>query len=261
VIGAALSFGGCKRFQRKHIPVPALDEQPYPTCSAADGGLVPSQTLFEETLRSGPNHQDKTIVESYRFEDRGCVYAMTVRQAWPLGISEVEVVWDRELRPLRAWKRMTIPGIPQAGERAEIRRYELRTEPAGIKRRAPDGSVDFEQLLGGTPLAIIGPGRGLIAAWVKRANLKVGEKRRELAIDVRALEKIELVTLLREDDMVHPVLGPVSVYTFYGRETVFVDERGAVVGDLAGLLPSRLVTLPEPPKLPTYDPPDPAHTP
>jgi len=61
--------------------------------------------------------------------------------------------------------------------------------------------------------------------------------------------------------MDHPELGKISVYTFYGRESVFVDARGAVVGDLAGLLPDRLVKLPALPELPRYGAPDPVATP
>ena len=71
--------------------------------------------------------------------------------------------------------------------------------------------------------------------WIKRARLAPGEKVRELVLDIRALEKIELVTLLREPDMDHEELGRVRVYTFYGRETVFADEQDRIVGDLAGM--------------------------
>jgi hypothetical protein len=258
-LGAALSFSGCKRFQRKHIPADNIEVSAYPACSAPAQGTP--GTLFSRHLRSGPNHPDKAIVENYTFEDRGCVYAMQVRQDWPMGISDVEVLWDHDLIPIRIWKRMIIPGIPQAQEHAEVRLYELRTEPVGIKRRAPSGHVEQEHLLGGKPLAVIGPGRGLISAWIRKAKLAVGQKRRELVIDVRALEKIEPVTLQREEDMQHPILGQVAVYTFYGRETVFVDAQGAVVGDLAGLVTDQLATNPAPAPLPRYGEPDPIHTP
>jgi hypothetical protein len=258
-LGAALSFSGCKRFERKHIPADNIEVSAYPVCDAS----APSApgTLFTRHLRSGPNHPDKTIVENYTFEDRGCVYAMRIRQDWPMGISDVEVLWDRDLKPVRIWKRMIIPGIPQAEERAELRLYQLQSEPVGIRRRAPDGNIDQEHLLGGRPLAVIGPGRGLISAWIRRAKLAVGEKRRELIIDVRALEKIEPVTLQREVDLHHPILGKVAVYTFYGRETVFVDAEGAVVGDLAGLVTDQLATNPPPPPLPQYGAPVPVHSP
>jgi hypothetical protein len=61
--------------------------------------------------------------------------------------------------------------------------------------------------------------------------------------------------------MHHPELGDVRVYTFYGRESVFVDERGMVVGDLMGLRADRAVKAPPPPALPMYGTPDPVGTP
>jgi hypothetical protein len=259
VLGAALAFFGCKRFERKHVPVDHVAELGYPSCPEPDAGAP--TLLGSEHLRAGPSHSDKSVVERYRIERRGCLVAFTVRQEWPLGTSDVEVLYDAQLQPLRIWKRMTLPGIPRAGERADVRRYELRTDPVSVKLRSMEGRISYELLKGGKPRAVIGPGRGLIGMWIRRARLGVGEKVRVLAIDVRGLEKIEPVTLLREPDMRHPELGPVRVYTFYGRETVFADERDMIVGDLAGLRPHRLLKTPEPPALPIYGPLDPVHTP
>ena len=45
-----------------------------------------------------------------------------------MGTADVEVLYDKDLMPLRIWKRMTLPGLPDAGEKADIRRYELRTD-------------------------------------------------------------------------------------------------------------------------------------
>ena len=259
VLAAALSLFGCKRFQRKHIPVDRVAELGYPTCA---GKLPPAGELLDrEYLRSGPVHPDKQVVERYAIKRRACLVAVELRQEWPLGTSDVEVLYDANLLPLRIWKRMTLPGIERAGERADIRRYELRTDPVSVKLRTMDGQVGFEQLLGGRPKVVIGPGRGLLSMWIRRAKLKVGEKVRELAIDVRALEKIEPVTLLREADMQHPELGAVRVYTFYGRETVFVDARDMVVGDLMGLRADRVLRTSPPLALPVYGTPDPMGTP
>jgi hypothetical protein len=201
------------------------------------------------------------VVERYAIKRRGCLVAVELRQEWPLGTSDVEVLYDQNLLPLRIWKRMTLPGIERAGERADIRRYELRSDPVSVKMRSMNGHIGFEQLLGGKPKVVIGPGRGLISMWIQRAKLEVGQKVRELAIDVRGLEKIELVTLLREVDMDHPELGHVRAYTFYGRETVFVDERDMVVGDLLGLRADRVLKTPPPIALPQYGTPDPVNTP
>jgi hypothetical protein len=276
LIAATLSLAGCERFQRKHIPVDKVEELGYPGCAGA--GLSSTRQLGSEHLRAGPSHSDKSVVERYRIEQRDCIesgavvrergmtpgaslIAVTVRQEWPLGTSDVEVIYDAQLLPLRIWKRMTLPGIERAAERADIRRYELRTDPVSVKLRSMEGRISFELLSGGRPRAVIGPGRGLISVWIRRARLQVGQKVRELAIDVRGLEKIELVTLQREADLQHRELGPVRVYTFHGRETVFVDKRDLVVGDLAGLRPDRLLHTDPPPPLPLYGPIDPVHTP
>lgn len=258
ILALALLFG-CKRFERKHIPVESLPELGYPSCQ----GKVPGagELIAEEHIRSGPAHSGKDIVERFDLRARDCLVVFNMRQDWPYGTTDFEVVFDRELKPLRAWKRMLIPALENARERAEIRRYELRSEPVGIKRRAPDGAISYEQLKGGRPLVVIGPGRGILSMWLRRARLAPGEKVRELAIDVRALEKIEPVTLLREPDMVHRELGKVRVYTFYGRETVFADERDVVIGDLAGLRPDRMLSTPRPPPIPLFGPIDPVHTP
>src|SRR5690606_3859672 len=106
-----------------------------------------------------------------------------------------------------------------------------------------------------------GPGRGLISMWIRRAKLEVGQKVRELALDIRGLEKIGMVTLRREQDIQHDLLGKVRVYTIYGREAVFTNEDNVVVGDLAGLLPDHLVHLPRPREVPMYGPVDPVNTP
>jgi hypothetical protein len=252
--------GGCKRFERKHVPVEKVEELGYPTCPANPTG--PTQKLVaEQHLRSGPAHTDKSIVEHYSIRERDCLYVVTVRQEWPMSTADVEVLYDQKLMPLRIWKRMTLPGLPDAGEKADIRRYELRTDPVSVKRRQMSGAIDYELLKGGRPVVVIGPGRGLISMWIKRAKLAVGQKVRELAIDVRALEKIGLVTLRREENMVHELLGPVRVYTIYGREAVFTDENDVVIGDLAGMLPDRVNTLPPPPAVPLYGTLDPVHTP
>ncbi len=258
-LAALVLAAGCERFKRKHIPVDQVPELGYPTCDGKPP--PPGELLASEHLRSGPVHPDKQVVERYAIKQRGCLVAVEVRQEWPLGTSDVEVLYDAQLSPLRVWKRMTLPGIERAGERADIRRYELRSDPVTIKIREMEGALAFEKLLGGRPKVVIGPGRGLLSMWIRRAKLKVGEKLRELALDVRGLEKIEPVTLLREADMRHPELGPVRVYTFYGRETVFVDERDMVVGDLMGLRPDRVLKTPPPPALPRYGAPDPVHTP
>jgi hypothetical protein len=111
--------------------------------------------------------------------------------------------------------------------------------------------------------AIVGPGRGVITAWLKKEKLSVGGKTSELVLDFRDMvESLEVGTLERHEDQEEPSLGgKVRVYTFFGRETVFADDNDVVIGDLAGMRPSDKVSTPEPPPLPTYGGADPAHTP
>lgn len=253
-------LSGCKKFQRKHLPVDSVPERGYPAC---DGAMPPQgEVVGEGHLRSGPNHPDKTIVERFTLRRRGCLWSATVRQEWPMGTADVEVLYDASLRPLRIWKRMSLPGAKQPDKELDIRRYELRAEPVEVKRRHQDGHVDYEIIKGGKPAAVVGPGRGLLSMWIRKARLAPGQKVRETIIDVRGgLETIEPVTLLREPDMQHPELGAVGVYTVYGRETVFTDASGVVVGDLAGLRPHATLSTPAPPPIPLFAPLDPVNTP
>jgi hypothetical protein len=110
---------------------------------------------------------------------------------------------------------------------------------------------------------VVGPGRGVITAWLKRAKLPVGGKTYDMVLDFRSMvESLEMGSLERYPDQYEPSYGKtVRVYTFFGRETVFADENDVVIGDLAGMRPSDRLTTPEPPALPTYGGPDPAHTP
>jgi hypothetical protein len=175
----------------------------------------------------------------------------------------VQVVYDDHWQPLRVWKRMTIPGDARPDGHADVRRYELRTPEVTITRRGPDGVRHYEILRGAKPTVVIGPGRGLITAWLRRAHLAVGARVREPALDMREMvEVLRPVTLQREPDMVLDWLGRnARVYTFYGRETVFADENDVVIGDLAGLRPAELLHTPEPPPMPLYGMPDPVNTP
>jgi hypothetical protein len=212
-------------------------------------------------LRSGPTHKDPNIVERFTLRKRDCLWTMQVRQEWPLGTADVEVVYDAAFKPLRIWKRMTLPGTPNPAATADIKRYELRTNPVQIKRRRSDGQLEFEHLLGESPGIVIGPGRGLLSVWIRQARLRQGERVRRPAIDVRGLEKLEPVALKREADMNHPELGPVQVYSFYGSETVFTNDEGVVVGDLAGMRAHSALQTPEPKAIPLYGPLDPVGTP
>ena len=263
----ALAVAGCKRH---HVPVDAVPELGYPACG--DAGDDPGAAVARGHIRAGPTSNERNVVERFVLDRTSCGFTLRSRQEWPLAIADVEVRYDAALTPLWAWKRLTIAGSPRADGNADIRRYELRTGTVFIKRRDPEGRTILEKLLPGgrAPIpegsridAVVGPGRGTITPWLRRAHLTEGSKTRALVLDFRDMvEAVEEATLERSADQEEPgYAGKVRVYTFFGRETVFADDSATVVGDLAGMRPSDALTTPEPPALPDYGGPDPVHTP
>ena len=264
-LACALPLEACKR---RHVPVDSVPELGYPACADAGPGVL----IARRRIRSGPFSTEKNVVEQFELRQTPCGYTFDSRQEWPLDISDVKVSYDEALSPTWAWKRMTIAGSKRADGNADIRRYELRAGPVFIKRRDAEGDVTLEKLLPGGRVAVadgarvgavIGPGRGVVTPWLKRARLAVGAKTRDLVLDFRGmLETLEMATLERMADRFEPSLGKtVRVYTFYGRETVFADDEDVVIGDLAGMRPADSLRTPEPDPLPTYGPIDPQHTP
>jgi hypothetical protein len=259
---------GCTR---KHVPVDAEPELGFPVCS--DAGLDEVGTLVAQGhLRAGPFSAEKNVVERFELRRTSCGFSFHSRQEWPLSIADVEVRYDASLTPIWAWKRLTISGSLRADGNADIRRYELRTGDVFIKRRDADEQLTLQKLLPGGRMnvppgakvgALVGPGRGIITAWLQRERLPVGGKTQDLVLDFRDLfESLEEGTLERVPDLYEPSLGrSVRAYTFFGQETVFADENDVVIGDLAGMRPDESLTTPEPPSLPTYGAPDPVHTP
>ncbi len=241
----------------KRKPVASVPRLAYPSCG--DGDLPAPEVLSSGVLRSGPEMREQGVVERYTLAQRGCLRIFSVRQEWPRQITDVEVVYDAQYRPLRAWKRMAVPGFEESTE--DIRLYEFRGEHPTMIRRSPDGEESY-RFEAGEPVALVGPGRALIGAWIRRAGLEVGEVARGPVFDFRGLiERVEDGQLRRDADRQDEVLGGVRVFTFYGRETVFADESGDVVGDLAGLLEASHVDSPLPPSIPSPTPADPHGTP
>jgi hypothetical protein len=267
-LACAAAAAGCKR---RHVPVDAVPELGYPSCGDAGADDV-GVLVAQGHIRSGPVSNDKNVAERFELRRTSCGYTFRSRQEWPLDISDVEVRYDRNLTPIWAWKRMTMAASQRADGNADIRRYEMRTGDVFIKHRDATGAVALEHLLPGGRMqapvgvrvgAVIGPGRGVLTAWLKRENLKVGDKTDELVLDFRnMLEGLEIAALRRDPDQYEPSLGKtVRVYTFYGQDTVFADDDDVVIGDLGGMRPSDSLPPPEPEPLPTYGGPDPAHTP
>jgi hypothetical protein len=259
---------GCKR---KHVPVDAEPELGYPECR--DAGVIQDGVVVAAGhLRAGPLSHEKSVVERFELRRTPCGYTFRSRQEWPLEISDVEVRYGPDLAPSWAWKRMTIAGSKRADGNADIRRYELRTGDVFIKQRDAQGDLVLEKLMPGGRIhvpdgarvgAVVGPGRGVITAWLRHARLPVGAKVHELVLDFREMvETLEIAALERDPDLYEPTLGKtVRVYTFFGRETVFADQDDVVIGDLAGMRPSDSLSTPEPEALPAYGGADPAHTP
>ncbi len=267
VVSAVLLLG-CKR---KHVLVDSVPELGFPACGDAgvdEGGTVAGQGH----LRAGPTAADQNVAERFELRRTSCGYSFHSRQEWPLAISDMEVRFDASLTPLWAWKRLTIAGSKREDGNADTRRYDLRTGDVFIKHRDAEGQLTLEKLLPGGRMsvpagakvgAVVGPGRGVITAWLQRAKLPVGGKTKELVLDFRdMIEALEEGTLERNPDVYEPSLEKsVRAYTFFGKETVFADENDVVIGDLAGMRPSDSLKTPDLPPLPTYGAPDPVHTP
>jgi hypothetical protein len=251
-----------------------VPELGYPACSGDSGAddQVESALVASGHIRAGPVSSEKNVVERFELRKTACGYMLRSRQEWPLAISDIEVRYDADLTPLWVWKRMTIAGSRRLDGNADIRRYELRTGDVFIKHRDAQGEMLLEQLLPGGRMnvedgarvgAVVGPGRGVITVWLKRAKLPVHAKVHELVLDFRdLLETVEIGALERNPDQFEPSFGKtVRVYTFFGRETVFANDDDVVIGDLGGMRPSDSLSTPEPEPLPMYGEPDPRHTP
>lgn len=253
----ALALCGASACKRQHYAADSLPELPYPTCEG------PTETLYESVLTSGATDTRMPIVERFRWERRGCYFAAVVRQEWPAQIADVEVLYDQEQRPLRAWRRHTMPRSPRPDGGADTKSYELRTTPIGIRHKGPSGVVDHETLRADRAAeVVVAAGRGVVGVWLQRAKLAVGEKVKAGVLDVRGVEKLEQGSLERlPDQRVDALGGVVRVYTFLGKETVYADENDRVVGDLAGLVDAGRARAALPPPMPTFAPIDPAHTP
>jgi hypothetical protein len=239
--------------------VTELPDAPYPSCP--EGESEP-RTLFERELRAGPIMRESSALETFAIVERGCHVVFSGSLDWNLGATDLEVVYDRELRPLRAWKRGTSPGPLEARRRTDIRSYDFSGDRLAMRRRGPTDAVELWRFRLPPPAVVIGPGRGLLSLWLRRAHLDVGGRVREPAVDIREpIEIIRDVTLTRHEDREDPEMGRVRVYTIYGREPIFADENDVVIGDMAGMRPSSLVHTPLSSPVPREGPADPRGTP
>lgn len=253
----SLSLWGCDGC-RKQQPVGAFERLAYPTC---DGQPLPAgEVVASGHLRSGPLMREQDVVEYFEIRRQACITAVTVRQEWPRAVADLEVLFDRQLRPLRVWKRLTLPGVQ--GGMPDLHLYEAGNAPVRMIHRSPAGVVQYFVLPGGRPIAVVGPGRGLLTLWIQAAKLEVGERERGAVLDVRGLEQVTQAALRRDPDRYEASLHrSVRVYTIFGRESVFADDNDVVIGDLSGLRPDASLDTEAPPPLPRYGLTDPVNTP
>ncbi len=251
---AALLLVGCIEMPRERVD--ALPDRGYPEC--ASGAAAAVQAPVTRELRAGPVMTEESVIESFSLQARACLVVYTGHEEWAMGSTDLEIVYDADRRPLRAYMRSTAPGPQPAPERTDVRVFDLRGPHVELTRRAPLGDIERLRYRAPTPTVVIATGRGALTPWIQRSHLAVGGRVREAALDIRErVEVIRDVTLRREEDRDDPLLGHVRVYTIYGREPIYTDDDDVVVGDMMGLVPASLVDRERAPAVPTDGPPAP----
>ena len=250
---------GCKG--PKRTTVDRVERLPYPDCGR--GELPEGEVLASGVLRPGATMQARGYVERFEIRRRDCLVVATARLESEFELTDLEIVYDASGKPLRVWRRNTFAVTPDADGNPDIALYELRGAIPTLIHRKPNGSVEYQTLAGGRPTAVITRAQGLLTPWIQRSNLEVGESLHDVVIDLDTPDLIRAdVMLRREPDLARPEIGStVRVYTVYGRDAVFTDPSGVVVGNLAGLVPAARVRTAVPRPQPTYGGPDPVHTP
>jgi hypothetical protein len=258
-VGAATSVAltlatACIQMPRERVET--LADRGYPTCAE---GAPPAQVdPVDRELRAGPVMTEQSVVETFSLRAAGCHVVYTGHEEWAMGATDLEIVYDADRRPLRAYRRATAPGPHEPAARTDVRVFDLRGPHVELVRRAPLAEIERLVFRAASPGVIIATGRGALTPWIQRSHLGVGERVRESALDIR--ERIEIVrdvTLRREADREDGRIGHVRVYTIYGREPIYTDDQDVIIGDMMGLLPSSLVDRPRDPIVLTDGPPNP----
>lgn len=261
-VAAALAvFAGC---HLKREPVSSVPHLAYPDCGHGPLDLsLPGETVGEGELYGGEELRSQPIVERFGIVRRDCLVIGTARVERPYQLIDLEIVWDAHGKPLRVWRRITVPGSRNRDGDPDITLYELRTHDVTITHRAPDGTRDYARVRGRPVGAVITESRGLLSPWLAHADILPGESSHARTLDTGLATVVENEALLaRSPDLDRPAIGRrVRVYKVYGRDAVFTDDHDVVVGDLAGLVPaSRGGRRPFPP-MPMYGGADPVGTP
>ncbi len=248
------TLASCVEMPRERVR--SLADRGYPTC--AEGAAAAQVDPVERELRAGPGTTEQSVVETFSLAAAGCHVVYTGHEEWAMGALDLDIVFDADRRPLRAYRRSTAPGPQSPDARTDVRVFDLRGPHVELTRRAPLGEIEWLVYRAPSPGVIIATGRGALTPWIQRSHLAVGGRVRESALDIReSIEIIRDVTLHREDDRDDSRIGHVRVYTIYGREPVYTDDHDVVIGDMMGLVPSNLVDRPRDPPVVTDGRPTP----
>jgi hypothetical protein len=251
---ALLMASACIEMPRERVET--LADRGYPTCPG-DATLAQVEPVQRE-LRAGPVMTEQSVVETFSLTADHCLVVYTGHEEWAMGATDLEIVYDADRRPLRAYRRATAPGPHAPSARTDVRVFDLRGPHVELMRRAPLGEIERLVYRAASPGVIIATGRGALTPWIQRSHLSVGGRVRESALDIR--ERIEIVrdvTLRREEDRDDSRIGHVRVYTIYGREPIYTDDHDVIIGDMMGLVPASLVDRPRDPPVLTDGPPTP----
>jgi hypothetical protein len=230
LLAASVLGAGCEGCMRR-VPASQVDLADWPACATTP----PDERLVARELVAGPIMREQTVVERYSIARHGDCLVGRVYLRWKLGDTALEVVWDRDRNPVAAYKRMSYPGEP---ERFEERGYRM-SETESVMVRVASHEIERFRFRGARPTAIVPTGRGLFSvAFGRHLELGVGESARDTVIDLRRLvERVEPGSTRRDPAREHEFTSePLLTFTFMGRDTIYADSRGYVMGDLAGLV-------------------------
>lgn len=123
-----------------------------------------------------PTRWNPDVTERFSLEDRGCLRAFIARQDWHMNVSEVE---GASRPPGHAPAGVEAHDHPRCAQRRRRGGHSVATSCA-LPRWSSPGEAwvrpGASRSCGERPTVVIGPGRGLLSVWIRRANLGVGER-------------------------------------------------------------------------------------
>ena len=135
----ASSCEGC----RKSVPVQEFEPLPYPECGQES--TDPPEVLVEGVLHGGSRMRYEGAGERYRLVRDACLHILTVSEWSSASYTQLEIVYDREWKPLRVWRRIFPRGSNETYTRPEVRVYDLRAQPVTILWRKRSGDLEFRE--------------------------------------------------------------------------------------------------------------------